>query len=332
MNNTQIVLKRRPTGMVALDDFELRSVPAPTPNEGQLLIENLYLSVDPYLRGRMNASASYAARFELGAVVPGSAVGRVIASRHPDFAEGDAVLGTLGWQTHALSDGSRLRKLPADAEHLSAFLGVLGMPGFTAWYGLLEIGRPQPGETLYVSGAAGAVGSVVGQIAKLKGCRVVGSTGSAEKVAHLRELGFDEAFDYRAVGDLRQALRSACPEGIDIYFDNVGGETLESALATMNLHGRIVACGAISRYNDSEPRPGPSNLSLVVGRRLKIQGFIIGDHEDHRSAFERDMTRWLAEGGVRYRETVTEGIERTPEAFLQLFSGDKIGKQIVRVG
>ena len=332
MNNTQIILRSRPTGMVGPDNFELRSREAPAPAEGQLLVRNLYLSVDPYMRGRMNAAATYAANFEVGEVVPGRAVGRVVTSRHPGFAEGDTVLGGLGWENYSLSDGSGLRKLPDDAEQLSAYLGVLGMPGFTGYYGLLEIGRPQPGETVYVSGAAGAVGSVVGQVAKLRGCRVVGSAGSDEKVAYLLGLGFDRAFNYRAVSSLREELRSACPDGIDIYFDNVGGETLEAALAAMNNHGRIVACGSISRYNDPEPRPGPNNLSLVVGRRLKIQGFIIGDHADHYPAFEADMTRWLAEGKLHYRETVAEGIESAPEAFVHLFTGDKIGKQIVRVG
>lgn len=332
MNNTQIILKSRPKGMVTLENFEVRTGEAPTPGEGQLLVKNLFLSVDPYMRGRMNAARTYAANFEVGEVVPGRTVGRVIASRNPGFAEGDTVLTGLGWENYSLSAGRGLRRLPDDAEHLSAYLGVLGMPGFTGYYGLLEIGRPRPGETVYVSGAAGAVGSVVGQIAKLAGCRVVGSAGSDEKVAHLLELGFDGAFNYRDAGSLREAVRSACPDGIDIYFDNVGGETLEAALATMNTYGRIVACGAISRYNDAGLRPGPNNMFLVIARRLKIQGFIVSDHEAHRSAFEADMTRWLAEGKVRYRETVTEGVENAPKAFLQLFTGNKIGKQLVRVG
>ncbi len=332
MDNTQIVLKSRPRGMVALENFEVRSGAAPTPAEGQLLVKNLYLSVDPYMRGRMNAAPSYAANFEVGEVVPGRTVGRVVATRNPSFAEGDVVLGGLGWENYSLTDGSGLRKLPEDAEHLSAYLGVLGMPGFTGYYGLLEIGRPRSGETVYVSGAGGAVGSVVGQVAKLKGCRVVGSAGSDEKVAYLLELGFDAAFNYRTVSSLREAVASVCPSGLDIYFDNVGGDTLEAALAAMNSYGRIVACGSISRYNDAEPRPGPSNLFLVVTRRLTIQGFIISDHEDHRPAFETDMERWLAAGELRYRETVTEGIESAPEAFLRLFTGAKIGKQIVRVG
>ena len=317
--------------MVDLADFELRTVPTPTPREGQLLIKNLFLSVDPYMRGRMNAAKTYAANFPVGEVVPGRPVGQVVSSRHPVFAEGDTVLTGLGWEPFSLSDGDGLRKLPADAEHLSTYLGVLGMPGFTGYYGLLHVGKPKPGETVYVSGAAGAVGSVVGQIAKLAGCRVVGSAGGPNKVAHLRELGFDETIDYRVAGNMRHAVAKACPEGIDVYFDNVGGDSLEAAIANMNQYGRIVACGGISLYNDAEPRPGPNNMFLVIGRRLTIQGFIVSDHVQHQEAFERDMTRWLSEGHVRFDETVSEGIESAPQAFINLFTGEKLGKQIVKL-
>jgi len=215
---------------------------------------------------------------------------------------------------------------------ISTALGVTGMPGLTAYHGLLAVGRPRPGDTVLVSAASGAVGAVVGQIAKMNGCRVIGTVGSQQKADYcIQELGYDAVINYKTE-DVFARLAEAAPDGVDIYFDNVGGETLEAALATMNTYGRIVACGAISRYNDAELRPGPNNMFLVIARRLKIQGFIISDHEAHRSAFEADMTRWLAEGKVRYRETVTEGVENAPKAFLQLFTGNKIGKQIVRVG
>jgi NADPH-dependent curcumin reductase CurA len=285
------------------------------------------MSVDPYMRGRMNDVRSYVPPFQLGEPLGGGAVGRVVASRHAEFAEGDWVLSDLGWREVARAEGSRVRKLDQDAAPPSTALGVLGMPGLTAYVGLLDIGEPEEGETVFVSGAAGAVGSVVGQIAKLKGCRVIGSAGSPEKVAWLEELGFDKAFDYKQTPP-REALRG---EAVDVYFDNVGGDHLEAAIAAANPFARFVECGMISRYNDETPAPGPRNMQLVVTKRLKLQGFIVTDRRDRAGDFYREMARWVREGKVRYRETYVDGLENAPRAFLGLLAGDNIGKMLVRI-
>jgi NADPH-dependent curcumin reductase CurA len=327
MRSREIRLAARPEGWPKESDFELAEVDVADPDDGQLLIRNKFMSVDPYMRGRMNDTRSYVPPFQLGEPMPGGAVGRVAVSRHPDYAEGDWVFSMLGWREVARSDGEGLRKLDPERAPPQTALGVLGMPGLTAYVGLLDIGQPQEGDTVFVSGAAGAVGSVAGQIAKIKGCRVIGSAGSAEKVAWLEELGFDKAFDYKETPP-REALRG---EKIDVYFDNVGGEHLEAALSAASTHARFVQCGMISRYNDEQPEPGPRNIALVVSKRLKLQGFIIGDHFDRAGDFFRDMSGWIREGRIKYRETCVDGIENAPRAFLGLLRGENIGKMIVRL-
>ena len=323
----EVRLVARPHGAPVPDDFDVAEVDIPDPPEGGVLIRNAFMSVDPYMRARMNEAKSYAASYELGEPMYGGAVGQVVASRSDHWQEGDWVVNYLGWREWAVSDGAGL--LPADPSlaPVSAYLGVLGMPGLTAHYGLLELGKPREGETVFVSGAAGAVGSAVGQIAKLRGCRVIGSAGSAEKVAWVKELGFDEVFDYRET-----SAREALADGIDVYFDNVGGETLEAALDAIRLRGRIVACGAISGYNATRRQPGPGNLFYVVTKRLRMEGFIISDHYDRFPAFLAEMSGWVRDGSVRYRETIVDGIENAPAAFIGLLEGENIGKMLVRVG
>lgn len=327
----EIRLVARPRGFPDEGLFELAETPIPEPAEGQLLVRNAYFSVDPYMRPRMNDVRSYVAPFTLGEAMTGGAVGRVAVSRHSAFAAGDWVLHGLGWREWALSDGSGVRKIDPAVAPVSTALGVLGMPGFTAWWGTFQIGRPQPGETVFVSGAAGAVGSAAAQMAKIAGCRVVGSAGSAAKVAWLRELGLDGAFDYRERSP-RAALAELAPEGIDVYFDNVGGDHLEAAIGALRNHGRIVACGSISRYNELEPPPGPRNMFMIVTKRLLMQGYIISDHYDRFPEFYAQACEWVREGRLRYRETVVDGIENAPRAFLGLLRGENIGKMLVRVG
>jgi NADPH-dependent curcumin reductase CurA len=323
----EIRLAARPRGVPQPSDFELAEVELPDPGEGEVLIRNAFVSVDPYMRGRMNEAKSYVPPFQVGEPLTGGAVGRVVASMSSQWPEGAWVVHNLGWREAAISDGAGLLPFDPSLAPVSTALGVLGMPGITAYVGLLDIGRPQAGETVFVSAAAGAVGSVVGQIAKLKGCRVIGSAGTPEKVAWLRELGFDEAFDYRKT-ETRDALR----EGIDVYFDNVGGPALEAAIGAMRVRGRIVACGAISQYNATEPRPGPRNLFMVVTKRLRLEGFIVSDRYDRYPDFLADMSGWVRAGQVRYRETVVGGIEHAPDAFIGLLQGDNVGKMLVQVG
>jgi len=327
VTSREIHLASRPRGVPRPTDFTLVEVEVPEPGEGQVLIRNAFVSVDPYMRGRMNDAKSYVPPFGLGEPLSGGAVGQIMRSRNERFEQGSWVAHNLGWRESALSDGSGLIGFDPSVAPVSTALGVLGMPGLTAYVGLLDIGRVEAGETVFVSGAAGAVGSAVGQIAKLKGCRVIGSAGSPEKVAWLRELGFDEAFDYREV-----PAREALEEGIDLYFDNVGGPTLEAALAAIRVRGRVVACGAISQYNATESPPGPRNLFLVVTKRLRIEGFIVSDHGDRREAFLGEVGPWVRDGRVRYRETVVDGIENAPNAFIGLLAGENTGKMLVRVG
>jgi NADPH-dependent curcumin reductase CurA len=315
----EIRLVARPQGVPDEELFEVAETPIPDPAEGQVLIRNAYLSVDPYMRPRMNDVRSYVAPFTLGEAMTGGAVGRVAASRNSRYAEGDWVLHQLGWREWALSDGAMLRRLDATAAPLSTSLG------------LFVIGKPEPGQTVYVSGAAGAVGSAAGQMAAIAGCRVIGSAGTEEKLAWLRELGFDGVFNYRERSP-RDALAELAPEGIDIYFDNVGGKHLEAAVGALRTYGRVVACGSIARYNDAEPAPGPRNLFMVVTKRLRIEGFIITDHFDRFGEFVGEATEWFRDGRLRYRETVVDGIENAPKAFLGLFRGGNIGKMLVKVG
>lgn len=332
--NREIHLRRRPNGMPVADDFALVERPIPEPGPGQFLVRNIFMSVDPYMRGRMMDRKSYVPPFQVGEVLDGGSVGRVVRSQHPDYAAGDTVCGFAsgGWREYYVSDGAMLQKVDPNLAPLGAYLGVVGMPGLTAYTSLLRIGEPHEGETVFVSAAAGAVGSVVCQIAKLKGCRVVGSAGSDEKVRWLREVaGVDEAINYRTCGNLLEAVSAVCPNGIDVYYENVGGEHLEVALELMNKFGRLVMCGMISMYNATEPPPGPRNLVYVVGKSLKMQGFIVSDFLDMVPQFYEEMATWIAAGKIQWQETVFDGIENAPTAFLGLFTGDNAGKMLVRL-
>jgi NADPH-dependent curcumin reductase CurA len=317
-------------------DFELATVEIREPGPGEVQVRNLWMTVDPYMRGRMNEARSYADPYELNKPMTGGAVGEVVASRDPGFRPGDLVSSMAGWREYLTAAPSSvgMTRLPAGALPPQAYLGVAGMPGHTAWVGLLKIGEPKPGETVFVSGAAGAVGSLVGQIAKLKGCRVVGSAGGKQKCDYLRSIGFDAAIDYRDAGDaagLAKALREAAPKGVDVYFDNVGGDHLTAAIACSNPFARMPICGMISLYNATRPQPGPPNMALIVGRRIRLQGFLVFDHAATYPDFLKDMTAWIADGMVRYEETVMHGIEKAPDAFLALFSGGNTGKMLVKL-
>ncbi|MFC1409948.1 NADP-dependent oxidoreductase [Streptacidiphilus sp. N1-12] len=324
-------LAARPSGWPVPEDFALVEAPVQAPEAGQIVVRNEYLSVDPYMRGRMNDVKSYAPPFQLGAVMDGGAVGRVVASAAEGFAVGDPVLHGLGWREYATLDASQAVKVDA-ALPLQSFLGVLGMTGLTAYAGLLEVGSFKPGEAVFVSGAAGAVGSMVGQFAKLRGASlVVGSAGSPEKVRRLtEELGFDAAFDYKA-GPVAEQLAKAAPEGIDVYFDNVGGEHLEAAIGALHVHGRAVLCGAIAQYNSTEPPVGPRNLALAIGKRLRLQGMLVRDHYALQPQFVEEVGGWLRDGRLVADETVVDGFEHAVDAFLGMLRGSNTGKMLVRV-
>jgi NADPH-dependent curcumin reductase CurA len=329
----EIRLKNRPVGLPREDNFELVAVPIPPPAAGEVLVRNLYMSVDPYMRGRMIEQPSYVEPFPLGQPLEGGCVGQIVQSQASAFQVGDYVLGRQGWREYYIADGADLTKIDPTLAPPQAYLGVLGMPGMTAYVGLLDIGRPQAGNTVFVSAAAGAVGSVVCQIARLKGCRVVGSAGSAAKVHWLREVaGVDAAFNYKEAPSLTAELGKHCPHGIDVYFENVGGAHLEAALEHMNLRGRVVLCGMISQYNESTPFSGPRNLRLAVRKRLTLTGFIVSDHMQRRPQFYADMAGWMVAGKMQWQETVVDGIENAPKAFLGLFTGENMGKMLVRVG
>lgn len=333
--NREIHLKSRPTGMPTPENFELVETPVPKPGPGQFLVRNIWMSVDPYMRGRMMDRQSYVPPFQVGQVLDGGSVGRVVESNHPGFAAGDYVCGFAagGWREHWVSDGTMMQKVDPNLAPLQAYLGTLGMPGLTAYSGLLRIGEPKPGETVFVSAAAGAVGSVVCQIAKIKGCRVVGSVGSDDKAEWLqREAGVDAVVNYKTCGNLEAAVAKECPKGIDVYFENVGGEHLEVALNLMNGFGRIVACGMISMYNAAEPPPGPRNIIFIVGKSIKMQGFIVSNYIDMVPSFYADMGQWIREGKIKWQETVFDGIDKAPAAFLGLFTGANTGKMLVRLG
>jgi NADPH-dependent curcumin reductase CurA len=329
--NREIRLAARPVGFPKDSDFELAQTPIPEPAEGEILVRNVYMSVDPYMRGRMNETKSYVPSFQVGKPLQGGAVGQVLESRHDAVSPGDWVNTMMGWREYYVADGSSVMKIDAELAPVSKALGVLGLTGWTAYVGLLDLGQPKEGETVFVSAACGAVGSIVGQIAKLKGCRVVGSAGSAEKVAKASsEFGYDEVFNYKEETPA-DALNRLCPDGIDVYFENVGGDHLEAALPRMNTFGRVVLCGLISHYNDTEMRPGPS-IVPALANRLTIRGFIISDHFDRLPDFLRDMGGWLKEGKITDEETVVEGIENAPAAFMGLLRGENRGKMLVKVG
>ncbi|WP_020662978.1 NADP-dependent oxidoreductase [Amycolatopsis benzoatilytica] len=329
---TEIRLAARPHGVPTQDTFDVVDTEVPTPGPGQLLVRNLVMSVDPAMRGRMNDSKSYVAPFVVGEAMEGGAVGEVVESTVDQFKPGDHVLHQLGWRTHAVVDANRAVKVDGSLAPLSTYLGVLGMPGLTAYAGLLVSAEFKEGDTVFVSGAAGAVGSLVGQLARLKGAkRVIGSAGSAEKVRYLtEELGFDAAFNYKD-GPVAEQLAAAAPEGIDVYFDNVGGEHLEAAIASMNVHGRIAVCGMISQYNATEPTPAPRNLVQIIAKRITIRGLLVLDHWHLMKDFVAEFAPKVAAGEIKYSETVVDGIRNAPEAFLGLLSGANTGKMLVRI-
>lgn len=323
-------LVARPRGWPALDDFALVEREVPDPGPGEVLVRNIYMSVDPYMRGRMNATRSYVPPFELGETMSGGAVGEVVASRSDRVPEGAYVRHHLGWREMAVCPEQHAEVIDPNLAPLPAYLGVMGMPGLTAYVGLFDIAEIKPGDTVFVSAASGAVGSIAGQLAADHGCHVIGSAGSADKVRHLTdELGFHQAFDYHD-GDVTQQLRAAAPDGIDVYFDNVGGDHLRAALDVMNTFGRIAACGMIAHYN--ETRPGPDNLFQIVTKRVRMQGFIIRDHGDRAPAFAAHVGAMVGDGRLRYRETVVEGIEHAVQALLDVLGGGRhLGKMVVRV-
>jgi len=330
LKNRRVLLASRPSGWVSESNFRIEEVPLPSPRDGEVLVKNLWLSLDPYMRGRMNEGKSYAAKQELGEVMIGGTVGEVVESKHPKFAKGDQVLGMLGWQQYGLSDGKGLNKVDASRVPLSAYLGVLGMPGVTAWVGLLDICQPKAGETVVVSAASGAVGSVVGQIAKIKGCRAVGIAGGKQKCDYVvKELGFDACVDYKA-GKLNDDLKAAVPDGVDCYFENVGGEILDAVLRRMNAFSRIAVCGLISQYNATEPY-GVKAIQSILTNRVKVQGFIVSDRMELWAKALPELAGWVAAGRIKYRETVTNGLENAPKAFIGLLKGENFGKQLVKL-
>lgn len=326
----EVRLKSRPVGLPEAANFEVATVDIPDPGPGEVLVRNQWMSVDPYMRGRMYDRPSYVPPFQIGEPLQGGAVGTVVKSNDPKFAPGDLVESFNGWREAYVSPGSGLTKLPAGVPP-QAYLGVLGMPGMTAYTSFHRIGEPKAGDVVFVSGAAGAVGSAVCQIAKLRGCTVVASAGTDEKLAWLKSVGVDATVNYKK-GNLLESVKAAAPKGIDIYFDNVGGDHLEVALEVARPFARFIECGMISIYNDKEPAPGPRNMSYVVGKRIKMQGFIVSDFADMRDQFYAEMGSWVRDGKIKWEETVENGVENAPKAFLNLFSGGNTGKMLVKLG
>jgi NADPH-dependent curcumin reductase CurA len=328
----EVRLASRPQGWPTQDNFEFAEAPVAEPGDDQILVQNKIMSVDPYMRGRMNDAKSYVAPFQIGKPLDGGAVGEVIASNSERFTPGQTVLHQLGWREYATVDAAHAVAVSSDSAPLGAYLGVLGMPGLTAYAGLFRIGNFQSGEAVFVSGAAGAVGSFVGQMAKLRGAsRVIGSAGSAEKVRYLtEELGFDAAFNYKD-GPVADQLKNAAPDGIDVYFDNVGGEHLEAAIGSLNNDGRIAACGAVSQYNATQPQPGPRNMFLFIAKRLTMRGFVISDHSDLKDEFFAEVATWVQQGKLHYTETTVDGLRNAPDAFLGMLQGQNTGKMLVTI-
>jgi NADPH-dependent curcumin reductase CurA len=333
--NRQVLLAARPRGEPTPDDFRLVEAEVPEPGPGQMLLHTIYLSLDPYMRGRMNAGPSYASPVEIGAVMEGGTVCAVVQSNLPQFRPGDVVLARSGWQEYVLSDGQGVQKVDPALGPISYALGVLGMPGMTAYTGLLNIGKPQPGETLVVAAASGAVGSVVGQIARIKGCRVVGIAGGERKCRHVQEeLGFEACLDHRQP-DLAGRLKAACPRGIDVYFENVGGPVFDAVLPLLNDFARVPVCGLIAHYNATELPAGTNRLPLVMRnilvKRLTFRGFIVWDFASQYSDFLADVSGWLREGRIKYREDITDGLENAPRELIGLLKGENFGKKLIRV-
>lgn len=332
MQNKQVRLASRPSGWVSLENFTLTETEVGEPGPGQVLVRNVFMSVDPYMRGRMNDVKSYIPPFQVGEVLQAGVVGEVVASNFDGIAKGDHVMGMLGWENYSIADGRLLRKLPASAAPLSWHLGILGMPGMTAYVGLMKIAAAKPGDTVFVTAASGAVGSVVGQLARIHGCRVAGTAGADAKVALLKkEFGYNAAFNYKSSKSLVASIKETCPGGIDVLFENVGGELLEAALSNMRDYGRIALCGMIADYNAKEPPPGPRGMMLMIGRRLTMRGFIVTDHPDACEEYIAKAIAWVADGKLVYRETIAEGIENAAQAFINMLQGGNTGKQIVRL-
>jgi hypothetical protein len=328
--NRQMVLASRPQGAVTVENFRLVEAPVPAPGEGEVLVKNEWLSLDPYMRGRMSDAKSYVPPAAIGAVMVGQTVGEVVESRHPGLRPGDKVLTSLGWQLYGTAKGKELTLIDASRIPASYYLGILGMPGITAWFGLFEIGEPKAGETVVVSAASGAVGSVAGQLAKSEGCRVVGIAGGRKKRDYVvNELGFDACIDYKA-GKLLEELRAACPTGVDVYFENVGGEMLDMLLRVMNVHSRIVVCGLIAEYNATEPY-GYKMMRSVLVNRIRMQGMIVFDWKERYGEALADLGARLSAGKLRYRESIVEGLENAPQGLIALLSGGNFGKQVVKL-
>jgi NADPH:quinone reductase len=330
--NRQFVLASRPTGLPEESTFKMIETPIPALKDGEFLARAMYLSVDPYMRGRISQAKSYAAGVEIGGVMVAGGVARVVESKNPNFAVGDIVDVYMGWQEYVVSNGKGIRKLDPSVAPVSTALGVLGMTGMTAYFGLLDVCNPKPGETVVVSGAAGAVGSIVGQIAKIKGCRTVGIAGGDDKVEWiLKECGYDAAFNYKTTENYGIKLKELCPNGIDVYFDNVGGTITDAVFMQINTFARLSICGQISQYNNSKPEMGPRLLGMLIVARAKAQGFLVTDYMPRFSEALPEMSRWLSEGKLKYREDIVDGFENLPKAFIGLFHGENIGKRIVKV-
>ena len=330
--NRQIILESRPQGMPTPSNFKLSESAIPEPKAGEVLINTLYLSVDPYMRGRMNDRPSYIPPFQLNRRLTGDVVGKVIKSKNEQFKSGDIVLGQLDWADYSIAEGHDLQIINPNDAPIEMALGILGMPGMTAYFGLLDIGQPKEGETVVVSGAAGAVGIIVGQIAKIKGCRVVGIVGSNEKVDYLtNELGFDAAVNYKNA-DYPEKLKIACPQGVDVYFDNVGGDITDHVMKLINWHSRIVICGQISMYNLENQDIGPRNFRILIVKSALAKGFIVLlDYKERFPEGISQMTQWIKQGKIKYKESILDGLENAPKAFIGLFTGENIGKQLVKI-
>jgi NADPH-dependent curcumin reductase CurA len=332
MTTKQIVLAHRPKGLPVLEDFKTKDIELGEIKDNEVMLEAIYFSVDPYMRGRMNDAKSYTPPFELGKPISGGVIAKVLKSKAANFKENDIVTGNLPWQQHCIATASEIIKIDTSIAPASYYLGILGMPGLTAYFGLTHIGKPKKGETVVVSGAAGAVGLVVGQIAKLHGCRVIGITGSEEKVALLKgEFGFDEVINYKTCTDLKKAIAEACPKAVDVYYDNVGGEISDAVISNINFNARIVLCGQIALYNSTEIPMGPRLQPMLLTRSVLMQGFIVSNYQSQFSEGSMQLAKWIKEGKITYKETIVKGFDKLPAALLGLFEGDNIGKMIVKI-
>ena len=330
--NKQIRLASRPSGWVAPENFSVTEEAVAKPADGQVLVRNIFMSVDPYMRGRMNDVRSYIPPFQIGEVLQAGVVSQVVESKYDGLKEGDLVTGMLGWENYSVTDGRLVRQVRSGPAPLSYHLGILGMPGMTAYVGLMKIAEAKKGDNVFVTAASGAVGSVVGQLAKIHGCRVAGSAGSDEKVALLKsDFGYKAGFNYKTSKSLTESVQEACPKGVDVLFENVGGDIFEAVLWNMRDYGRVALCGMISDYNMEDPQPGPRGMMLIIGRRLTIRGFIVSDHPKWCDEYVKKAIGWLKEGKLNYRETIAEGIESAPQAFIDMLKGKNTGKQIVQL-